>query len=143
MFSQKRLSIILSPLLANVNLNEFDRWIEERGQRAKRDLPNRKRNYRKGIRVYSNEHVYLKKKTELKPMYIVRYADNFKIFKTTSMWLAERLKLPISTEKHKVTNLKKEYFDFLGFKLKARNKGKSVCQKRKFLIRQSKPKKRN
>ncbi|MGL5686779.1 MAG: reverse transcriptase domain-containing protein [Vagococcus fluvialis] len=72
--------------------------------------------------------------TKLKPMYIVRYADDFKIFtnnrsnaekifKASQLWLEERLKLPISTEKSKVTNLKKEYSEFLGFKLKARKKG--------------------
>ncbi|GAB2023270.1 hypothetical protein RyT2_23450 [Pseudolactococcus yaeyamensis] len=124
---------ILSPLLANVNLNEFDHWIEN--QWATRDLPNIKPMFRKSIRNYSNELRYLRKNTKLKPMYIVRYADDFKIFtnnrsnaekifKATSMWLNERLKLPISPEKSKVTNLKKEYSEFLGFKLIARKKGK-------------------
>lgn len=68
-------------------------------------------------------------------MYIVRYADDFKIFTNTrsnaekifracQMWLEERLKLPISTEKFKVTNLKKQESEFLGFSLKAVKKGK-------------------
>ena len=71
----------------------------------------------------------------MKPMYIVRYADDFKIFtntrsnaekifKATQMWLEERLKLPISAEKSKVTNLKKQQSEFLGFTLKAVKKGK-------------------
>lgn len=34
-------------------------------------------------------------------------------------WLKERLRLDISEEKSKVTNLKKQYTEFLGFKLKA------------------------
>lgn len=70
------------------------------------------------------------RKGHLKEMYIVRYADDFKIFcrkrsdadKTfyaVKTWLAERLKLEISEEKSKVVNLKNSYSEFLGFKLKA------------------------
>lgn len=129
---------ILSPLLANINLNEFDHWIEQ--QWAKRDVSHIKPSIVNNRRQYSPEHRYLKKKTKLKQMYIVRYADDFKIFtnnrsnaekifKAVSMWLEERLKLPISLEKSKVTNLKKDDSEFLGFKLKARKKGKKrVCE---------------
>lgn len=124
---------VLSPLLANVNLNEFDHWVEK--QWATRELPNIKPQFRGEIRSYGHEYRYLRAKTKLKPMYIVRYADDFKIFttnrsnaekifKAVTMWLDERLKLPISIEKSKVTNLKKEYSEFLGFKLRARKKGK-------------------
>lgn len=67
-------------------------------------------------------------------MYIVRYADDFRIFcrkrsdavKTyhaVKQWLEERLKLQISEEKSKVVNLKKNYSEFLGFKLKAVPRG--------------------
>lgn len=124
---------ILSPLLANVNLNEFDHWIER--QWAKREFPNIKPKFNpNGNRNYGHEVRFMENSTRLKPMYIVRYADDFKIFtnsrgnaekifKATSMWLEERLKLPISIEKSKVTNLKKEYSEFLGFKIKARKKG--------------------
>ena len=60
----------------------------------------------------------------MKKIYIVRYADDFKIFcKTRSeadkvfiavkQWLKERLMLDISPEKSKVVNLKKNYSDFL------------------------------
>lgn len=60
---------------------------------------------------------------------IVRYADDFKLFcKTheqavkmyhaTKQWLKERLKLEVSEEKTKIVNLKTEYSEFLGFKLK-------------------------
>ena len=124
---------IISPLLANVNLNEFDHWIEQ--QWAERSLPDIKQQLSpNGYPNRVNEHRYLKKNTKLKPMYIVRYADDFKIFTDTrnhaekifhavSMWLPERLKLPLSPEKSKVTNLKTQYSEFLGFKLKARKKG--------------------
>jgi aspartyl-tRNA synthetase len=97
-------------------------------------LPNITPMYVKNIRSYGNEHSYLRKKTKMKPMYIVRYADDFKIFtnnrsnaekifKATTMWLEERLKLPISIEKSRVTNLKKEASELLGFELRARKKG--------------------
>lgn len=67
-------------------------------------------------------------------MYIIRYADDFRIFcrkrsdavKTyhaVKLWLEERLKLQISEEKSKVVNLKKNYSEFLGFKLKAVPRG--------------------
>ena len=67
-------------------------------------------------------------------MYIVRYADDFKIFCrkrsdankvfiAVEKWLKERLNLSISEDKSRVINLKKEYSEFLGFKLKAVPKG--------------------
>lgn len=40
------------------------------------------------------------------------------------MWLNERLHLQISDKKSKIVNLKKNYSEFLGFKMKVRNKGK-------------------
>ena len=68
-------------------------------------------------------------------MYIVRYADDFKIFcrkrndadkifTAVKKWLKERLKLDISEEKSKVVNLKKKSSEFLGFELKAVRKVK-------------------
>ena len=67
-------------------------------------------------------------------MYLVRYADDFKIFcrkrsdadkvfMAVKLWLQDRLKLQISEEKSKVVNLKRHYSEFLGFKLKAVKKG--------------------
>lgn len=76
----------------------------------------------------------LKKHTELKEMYIVRYADDFKIFcrsyadaekvfHAVKQWLKERLRLDISEGKSRITNLKKQYTEFLGIKMKIRKKG--------------------
>lgn len=72
--------------------------------------------------------------TKLKEVYIVRYADDFKLFCRTRSdavkvfaavkeWLSDRLKLDVSEEKSKVVNLRKNYSDFLGFKLKAVKRG--------------------
>ena len=63
-------------------------------------------------------------------MYIVRYADDFKIFTNshksairiyhaTKGYLKNQLNLDISTEKSAITNLRKRKSDFLGFSLKA------------------------
>ncbi len=77
----------------------------------------------------------LRSYTKLKECYLVRYADNFKIFckehsdavklfEATKQWLWERLGLEISPEKSKIVNVKRHYSEFLGFKLKVREKGK-------------------
>lgn len=121
---------ILSPLLANVVLNELDWWICSQWQGM-----STRHSYGKG---------YIKNKalktTNLKECYIVRYADDFKIFCrsyedaqkiyiATKKWLKERLKLEISPEKSNVQNIRKGYSEFLGFKLKAVKKGnKYVCK---------------
>ena len=121
---------IISPLLANVVLNELDWWIAGQWE----NLPTRF-NYK------GTNHKYKAiRKTKLKEMHIVRYADDFKIFcsnpKTaeavlmaTKMWLKERLGLEVSEEKTKITYLKKNSSEFLGVKFKAVPKG------RKFVVR--------
>lgn len=121
---------IISPLLANVVLNELDWWIAGQWE----NLPTRF-NYK------GTNHKYKAiRKTRLKEMHIVRYADDFKIFcsnpKTaeavlmaTKMWLKERLGLEVSEEKTKITYLKKNSSEFLGVKFKAVPKG------RKFVVR--------
>ena len=124
---------ILSPLLANINLNEFDWWISEQWETF--NAKNVKPYLKKDILCYGNVARSLRNSSKLKPMYIVRYADDFKIFTNTrsnaekifnacQMWLKERLRLPISEEKSKITNLKKHKSEFLGFTLKAVKKGK-------------------
>lgn len=126
---------ILSPLLANVCLNEFDWWIAKQWEQRtckeiqpqfdKRGYPDKGHDYRK-----------LRTSTTLKEMYLVRYADDFKIFCRTrkdaqkifiaiKLWLSERLKLPVSEEKSQITNLKKKKSEFLGFELTMKPKRKT------------------
>ena len=119
---------ILSPLLSNIVLNELDWWITSQWEA----MPTRK-NYFMVMKdgTGNNGHTYRAlRTTNLKEMYIVRYADDFKIFCrkrsdaqkvfiATKMWLWDRLKLQISEEKSKIVNLKRHYSEFLGFKLKA------------------------
>lgn len=134
---------ILSPLLANVNLNEFDWWISNQWEtfKARRVKPRIKDG------IWSNDSVTftLSKTSKLKPLYLVRYADDFKIFtntrenakkifEATKQWLIQRLKLPISDEKSRITNLKKGKSEFLGFELKAVKKGKKKNGEAKYAV---------
>ncbi len=118
---------ILSTLLSNVVLNELDWWIDSQwyGMQTKHLYKNN-----------SDKLSALKNKSKLKEMYIIRYADDFKIlcrtnesakrvFKAVKMWLKERLSLEVSEEKSKVVNLKKNYSEFLGVKIKAERKRRS------------------
>lgn len=119
---------VLSPLLSNIVLNELDWWISSQWETM--PLPSVPQNFNpNGGRNRGNENKAMRK-TALKEMYLVRYADDFKIFcrkrsdankayLATKKWLAERLKLTVNDEKSKVVNLKKSYTEFLGFKLKA------------------------
>lgn len=80
------------------------------------------------------------KRTDLKEMFIVRYADDFRIFCRTrseavrtkaavTQWLSDRLKLEVSQEKTRIVNVKRHYTEFLGFKFKLRpNAGKLVVK---------------
>ncbi len=120
---------ILSPLLANIVLNELDWWITGQWE----TIPTRKvkTKYKKdGSMDNGKKYTSLRNNSNLKEMYIVRYADDFKIFCrkrsdadkvfiAVKQWLNERLKLQVSEEKSKVVNLKRHYSDFLGFRLKA------------------------
>lgn len=132
---------ILSPLLANVVLNELDWWISSQWE-LQSDHMNKPPKYqynKNGERNRGNEYRALRK-SNLKEIYIVRYADDFKIFCrnrsdankifiATKQWLSERLKLQISEKKSKVVNLKKYYSEFLGFKLKVVRKGNRMVAK--------------
>lgn len=118
---------IISPLLANIVLNELDHWVESQWQWC----PICKRNARP-------ENGYRQaKKSNLKEMFIVRYADDFRIFCRTresaertkhavTQWLRERLKLEISEKKTRIVNVRKQYSDFLGFKMKVHRKGEKL-----------------
>lgn len=114
---------ILSPLLANVVLNELDWWISNQWETKPTKYPYKEKKHR----------INAIHKTKLKPCFIVRYADDFKIFTdsyanakklmiATENWLKERLGLEISKEKSKIVNLRKNGSDFLGIRLRADQK---------------------
>ena len=125
---------ILSPLLSNIVLNELDWWISSQWETIPTKYKYHLRINKNGLTIKS--HIYRAlRNTQLKEMYIVRYADDFKIFcrkrsdadkifVAVKQWLQDRLKLQISEEKSKVINVRKHYSEYLGFKLKAVRKGK-------------------
>lgn len=126
---------ILSPLLANVVLNELDWWLSSQWMTYKVKGKEFKQYPRKNGYVCSYERTWLRKNTKLKEFYFVRYADDFKIICKSyedavklkiavTNWLNERLHLEVSEEKTKIVNLKKNYSEFLGFKIKVRKKTK-------------------
>lgn len=132
---------ILSPLLANVALNELDWWIASQWEmfkikEGKTGLEFDKTDKEGNVLTVDRTQKWnkLRAKTGLKEMYIVRYADDFKLFCrdyatakkvmcATELWLAENLHLQTSDEKSGITNLRKNYTTFLGIKFKVVPKG--------------------
>lgn len=120
---------ILSPLLANICLNELDWWLSNQWE------------------TFETKHTYSGipnrynaiKKSRLKQFFFVRYADDLKIFcrnRKTAVkllyalkdWLKNRLKLEISPEKSGIIDLRKKGSAFLGLNLRAvRKRNSFVC----------------
>ena len=137
---------VLSPLLSNIFLNELDHWVAKQWEdfqshchsnktkdefykelQYKNKSPNP--NYIPGKKTKGNSK-YIRKWKTLKTGFIVRYADDFKIFtsnyKEAIKWfhgvkqfIEKRLHLEISETKSKIINLRKMKSKFLGFELKA------------------------
>ena len=133
---------IISPLLANIVLNELDWWVESQWQRNP-VIDNYTTKYNsKGVVDRSKEYQIMRRSTRLKEMYIVRYADDFRIFcrnkdsaertmVAVRKWLKDRLRLDVSPEKTRAVNLKKHYSEFLGIKMRLmRKKDKSIVNSR-------------
>lgn len=145
---------IISPLLANIVLNELDHWVDSQWQESPIVYEKGKERKIRNSLVFDRSHGYtVMRRTELKEMYIVRYADDFRIFcrnredaeKTmvaVTDWLITRLKLDVSPEKTRIVNVRKRYSEFLGFKIKVRTKGKKyvvkshICDKKQIAERE-------
>lgn len=145
---------IISPLLANIVLNELDWWIDSQW------LENPLVKDRSKHRIIGNSTTLDRsdgfkeaRKTGLKEMYIVRYADDFRIFcrskddaiktkEAVTAWIEERLKLELSPEKTRIVNARKRYSEFLGFKIRVRPKShkyavqSKICDKKMELEKQ-------
>ena len=137
---------IISPLLANIVLNELDHWVESQWQenpitRKYAIILNKNGGENKGAGYYAM------KKTGLKEMFIVRYADDFRILCrnknaaertkiAVTQWLEKRLRLEVSAEKTRIVNVKRRYSEFLGFKIKVHRQANKlvitshICDKR-------------
>lgn len=110
---------IISPLLANVYLNSFDYWLSNQWETKKT-----RHEYSKVSSRYTGL-----KKTNLIPCFLIRYADDWVVVTNSKLnaeklkwkiqkYLDERLKLKLSVEKTKITNIRKRYITFLGFDYK-------------------------
>ena len=137
---------VISPLLSNIVLNEFDWWIASQWE----EFPT-KTDYapvvnKNGSLGRGNKYMALKKRSRLKLCTAVRFADDFKIFTNSYQsavklyhaaigWLKGRLGLDISPEKSKVVNLREGYSDFLGFKLTLMKKGKKRNGGDRYVVR--------
>lgn len=125
---------IISPLLSNIVLNELDWWIASQWE----TMPT-SHNYAETVchngTVSRGKTYRALKGTGLKECWIIRYADDFKIFCrnrndadrmfiATQKWLKNRLGLNVSPEKSGVINLRKQYTEFLGIKIRVHKKGR-------------------
>lgn len=137
---------ILSPLLANIVLNELDEWLFSQWEGfARNRVTEIKAQYQKnGVRRIDNELRALRR-SNLKEIKFVRYADDFVIFtkdrqtairikEAAIKWLSERLKLEVSAEKTQILNLKRKYLNYLGFKIKVKPKGKKRNGETKYVV---------
>jgi hypothetical protein len=122
---------IISPLLANIVLNELDHWVDSQWINHPQSV--KRWHFCENGRPHRAHAYKTMRNTNLKEMYIVRYADDFRIFCRTkteaekvkiavTQWLAERLKLEVSEEKTKIVNVKRRFTEFLGFKIKVHSK---------------------
>lgn len=132
---------IISPLLANIVLNELDHWIDDQWVNNPHVTMHWSlATHADGTPHMGNGYKWMRKNTKMKEMYIVRYADDFRIFCRTktdadktliavTQWLQKRLRLQVSPEKTRVVNVKRRYSDFLGFKIKVHKKSEKYVVK--------------
>lgn len=124
---------ILSPLLANIVLNELDHWVESQWQYSKVTENYSQRPQKNGTVDRGHGYRAMRESTNLKELWIVRYADDFRIFCKNKQdaekskiaiekWLKERLKLDISQEKTRIVDVRKRSMEFLGFSIKVHKK---------------------
>lgn len=124
---------IISPLLANIVLNEFDWHMES--QWSENPLVYKWKGGHAPNGTLSKGSAFREmRKTNLKELHTIRYADDIRILCSNKLdaekvkdhaikWLGQRLKLEISKEKTRVVNLNKQYGEILGIKIRTKRKG--------------------
>ena len=111
---------IISPLLANAYLHPFDNWCSKQWESK-----GTKHNYS----VKYNRIQALKSSSNLKPGYLVRYADDWVLITNSrnnaekwkwqiSRYLKDELRLSLSEQKTMITDVRKKSIHFLGFEFK-------------------------
>jgi len=118
---------VLSPLLANVCLDILDEWVSRQWENKTTRHP---------YQDWGNKSVALRRRSELMPGYLVRYADDFVIITDTreharswkeriADFLRTEMKLTLSPEKTLITDVRKQHVHFLGYEYKViKGKGK-------------------
>jgi len=125
---------IISPLLANVYLNSFD-WYVSNAWETKKTRNDYKRQ--------DSRLDALKTGSKLAPAYLVRYADDWVIITNTranavlwkekaKQYLASELKLELSDEKTKITQISRKPIEFLGIKIKGVKNPQSTTYKQAY-----------
>lgn len=115
---------IISSLLANVYLTPFDNFVTREYEKKKL-----RKEYSSGQRSLILRGLSGKPRLNLKPAYLVRYADDWIVLTDTKenaeklvyryeKYLREELKLQLSLEKTKITNIRTTPISFLGYKYK-------------------------
>lgn len=117
---------IISPLLANVYLTSFDWWVSKQWATKKTNKMSvkTKKPFLEHYRLAT-----LKTKSNLKPAYLIRYADDWVLVTNSrrnaekwkwaiSGFLANNLNLQLSMEKTVITNVTKKPVHFLGYEYK-------------------------
>jgi len=124
---------IISPLLSNVYLNDFDWYI---GRKFYHPFPHCK---------HSRNDTRRLKWMGVKPKYNIRFADDWviltsteheakKLKKALSKYFKYRLKLELSDDKTKITDMRTNGIEFLGFVIKAEKPRKTPGDNRENLI---------
>lgn len=113
---------IISPLLANAYLHSLDQWVTREWE--EKQLRRSKAKTRNGF-------LGVLHKTNLKPAYFVRYADDWVLITNSkvnaekwkwriSQFLKRELNIELSEEKTLITNVRKKSIHFVGFEFKVR-----------------------
>jgi RNA-directed DNA polymerase len=108
---------IISPLLANAYLHALDKWIVREWEEKKTTYP---------YKDQAEKLRALRQRSNLKPAYLIRYADDWILITNTKSnaekwkkridkFLGIKLKLKLSEEKTLITNIKRKSIKFLGF----------------------------
>ncbi|MDA8335978.1 MAG: reverse transcriptase domain-containing protein [Peptococcaceae bacterium] len=111
---------VISPLLVNAYVDAFDQWVTREWE-----------NKRTKTRFKQSGHKLeaLRKKTNLKPAYLVRYADDWVLITSSranaekwkyriANYLSEQLRLTLSEDKTTITDIRRKPIHFLGFTFK-------------------------
>jgi len=111
---------LISPLLANAYLDIMDEWVSKQWEAKKTRFQ---------YSTASCRYTAMRKRTNLIPGYLVRYADDFVIITDTrthaedwkaqlQIFLHSKMKLTLSQEKTLITDIRKKHIKFLGYEFK-------------------------